>query len=149
MVWANINRAIVELVKNCPPCQHHQKLNVTEPLLPHDVPQKPWHTLGSDKFQWNNANCLLVVDYHSKFPVVKTLTSIQSSAVIAHLRSVFKHGISSKLVPDNGTGYTCIHTYITYLPPPRSSVIAMDLLMSHPVPSIPSPMVLVRRRCRL
>ena len=105
--WANINRDIEDLVKNCPPCQHHQNLNVKEPLPPHDVPQKPWHTLGSDMFHWNNTNYLLVVDYYSKFPVVKKLTSIQSSAVIAHLKSVFgEHGIPSKLVTDNGSQYT-------------------------------------------
>ena len=104
--WANINRDIEELVKSCPPCQRHQKLNVKEPLLPHDVPQKPWHTLGSDIFFWLNANYLLVVDYYSKFPVVKKLTSIQSSTVIAHLKSVFEeHGIPSKLVTDNGSQY--------------------------------------------
>ena len=35
------------------------------------------------------------------------LTSIHSSAVIAHLKSIFKeHGIPSKLVTDNGTQYT-------------------------------------------
>ena len=31
-------------------CQRHQKLNVKEPLLSHDVLQKPWHTVGSDLF---------------------------------------------------------------------------------------------------
>ena len=36
--WANINHYIEELVTSCPPCQRHQKLNVKEPLLPHDVP---------------------------------------------------------------------------------------------------------------
>jgi len=104
--WANINRDIEELVKSCPPCQRHQKLNVKEPLLPHDVPQKPWHTLGSDIFFWNNANYLVVVDYYSKFPVVKKLSNLHSSAVIAHLKSVFEeHGIPSKLVTDNGPQY--------------------------------------------
>ena len=35
------------------------------------------------------------------------LTSIHSSAAIAHLKSIFKeHGIPSKLVTDNGTQYT-------------------------------------------
>ena len=105
--WANINRDIEEIVKSCPPCQHHQKLNVKEPLLPQDVLQKPWHTSGSDIFHWNNANYLLVVDYYNKFPVVKKLTSIQSSAVIALLKSVFEeHGIPSRLVTDNGSQYT-------------------------------------------
>ena len=70
------------------------------------MPQKPWRTLVSDTFFWNNANYLLVVDYYSKFPVVKKHTSIQSSAVIAHLKSVFEeHGIPSKLVIDNGSQY--------------------------------------------
>ena len=79
--WANINR------------QHHQKLNVKEPLLSHDVPQKPWHTLGSDLFYWNTGNYLLVIDYYSKFPVVTKLTNIHSSAVVAHLKSIFEeHG---------------------------------------------------------
>ena len=48
--WGNINRDIEELVKSWAPCQRHQKLNIKEPLLPHDVQQKPWHTLGSDIF---------------------------------------------------------------------------------------------------
>ena len=38
--------------------------------------------------------------------MVKKLTGIQSSTVIAHLKSIFKeHGIPSKLVTDNGSQY--------------------------------------------
>ena len=79
--WANINRDIEELVESCPPCQCHQKLNVKEPLLPHDVPQRHWHTLGSDIFFWNNTNFLLVIDY-SKFSVVKKLN--KPSVICSH-----------------------------------------------------------------
>lgn len=107
MFWANINKDIDELVKSCPPCKRHQKLNAKEPLLPHDVPQKAWHTLCSDLFYWNSTYYLLVTDYYSKFPVVKKLTSTQSPTVIAHLKSIFEeHGIPSKLVTDNGHQYT-------------------------------------------
>ena len=73
LFWANINRDIDELVKTCSPCQRHQKLNAKEPLLPHDVPPKAWHTLGSDIFFWNQTDFLLVVDYYSKYAVVKNL----------------------------------------------------------------------------
>ena len=38
--WATITRDIEELVKKFSLCQHHQKLIVKEPLLPHDMPQK-------------------------------------------------------------------------------------------------------------
>ena len=60
--WANINKHIDELVKTCSPCQRHQKLNAKEPLLPHDVPPKAWHTLGSVIFFRNQTDYLLVVD---------------------------------------------------------------------------------------
>ena len=111
--WAN-NRDIDELVKTCSPCQRHQKLNAKEPLLLHDGPAKAWHTLGSDIFFWNQTDYLLVVDYYSKFPVVKKLANTQSSTVIAHLKSVLEeHGIPSKFVTDNGLQYssTAFHEF--------------------------------------
>ena len=81
------------MVKSCPPCQCHQKLNAKVPLLPHDMPQKAWHTLCSDLFYWNNTYYLLVTDYYSEFPVVKKFANTQSPTVIAHLKSIFEeHG---------------------------------------------------------
>ena len=61
-----------------------------EALLPHDVPQKAWHTLCSDLFYWNNTYYLLVTDYDIKFPVVKKLANTQSPTVSAHLKSIFE-----------------------------------------------------------
>ena len=105
--WANINRDIDELVKACSPCQGHRKLNAKEPLLPHDVPPKAWHTLGSDIFFCNQTDYLLVVDYYSTFAVVKKLANTHSSTVIAHLKSVFEdRGIPSKFLTDNGPQYS-------------------------------------------
>ena len=82
--WANINHDIEEMVKCCAPCQHNQNLNVKEPLVPHDIPPKPWHTLGSDVFFWNNLPYLLVSDYYSKFPLVRKLDSIRSDTYESH-----------------------------------------------------------------
>ena len=105
--WANINHDIEEMVKRCAPCQHNQNMNVKEPLMPHDVPQKPWHTLGSDLFFWNNSPYLLVSDYYSKFPLVRKLNDIRSDTTIAHLKSIFEeHGIPSKLITGNDTQFT-------------------------------------------
>lgn len=105
--WANINRDIEEMVKGCAPCQHNQNMNVKEPLMPHDVPQKPWHTLGSDLFFWNNSPYLLVSDYYSKFPLVRKLNNIRSDTTIANLKSIFEeHDIPSKLVTGNDAQFT-------------------------------------------
>ena len=105
--WANINADIENMIKGCSPCQHNQHVNVKEPLTPHDIPPKPWHTLGSDLFFWNNESYLLVSDYLSKFPVIRKLRNIQSNTVIAHMKSIFEeHGIPSKLVTGNDTQFT-------------------------------------------
>lgn len=105
--WANINADIEQMLKGCGPCQRHQNMNVREPLIPHDVPQRPWHTLGSDLFFWNNSAYLIVCDYFSKFPLIRKLNNIQSITTIAHLKSMFEeHGIPNKLITGNDTQFT-------------------------------------------
>ncbi|XP_048583876.1 uncharacterized protein K02A2.6-like [Nematostella vectensis] len=105
--WANINADIDNMVKSCAPCQHNQSMNTKEPLMPHDVPPRPWHTLASDLFSWNGSPYLLLSDYYSKFPIVRKLTNIQSSTVIAHLKGIFEeHGIPDKLVTGHDTQFT-------------------------------------------
>lgn len=97
--WAIINRDIEYMVKCCSPCQHNQNANVKEPLVPHDIPQKPRHTLGADLIFWNNGSYLLVSDYFSKFPLIKKLNNIRSVTTIANMRSIFEeYGIPNKLV---------------------------------------------------
>ena len=66
--WVNINRDIEEMVKSCAPCQRYQRMNFKEPLMPQDIPPKPWHTLRCDLFFWNNSAYLLLSDYYSNFP---------------------------------------------------------------------------------
>ena len=95
------------MVKSCAPCQHNQKLNLKEPLMPYAIPQKPWHTLGCDIFFWNNSPYLLLSDYYSKFPLVRKLSNIRSDTTIAHLKFIFEeHGIPNKLVTGNDTQFT-------------------------------------------
>lgn len=75
--------------------------------MPHDIPQKPWHTLGCDLFLWNNSSYLLLSDYYSKFPLVRKLNNIRSDTTIAHLKSIFEeHRIPSKLVTGDDTQFT-------------------------------------------
>ena len=105
--WVNLNKDIEQMVKTCQQCQEHMRANQKEPLMPHDVPKHPWHTLASDLFHLDNANYLLVADYHSKFPIVKRLNSTVSSAVIQKLKETFSEfGIPSKLMTDNGPQYS-------------------------------------------
>jgi len=105
--WDCINRDIEKKIEGCSHCQTHQASTTNEPLLPHDVPPRAWHTLSSDLFHWEEKHYLLVADLFSKFPIVRKLDSISSRAIISHLKGIFEeHGIPERLLSDNGTQYS-------------------------------------------
>jgi len=104
--WPNISKDIDDLVSNCHVCQEQLPANRKEPMKPFEVPPGPWHTVGSDIFFCGNENYLLLIDYYSKFPVVRKLSTISSQQVIETMKSVFEdQGIPSKIVSDRGSQY--------------------------------------------
>ena len=104
--WDGINRDIERHVGACAQCQAHHPSVSNEPLMPHDVPPRPWHTLSSDLFHWEQNHYLLVADAFSKFPIVRKLHAISSRSVINHLKGIFdEHGIPERFTSDNGPQY--------------------------------------------
>ena len=63
--WPGINSAIDELVSKCSTCQQHQRSSQREPLMPQEVPERPWATVAVDIFYYKENDYLLVVDYFS------------------------------------------------------------------------------------
>ena len=60
--------------------------------------------MGTDIFHWRGGNDLLVIDYYSNYPEIAKLSSISSSDVILHMKSIFaRHGIPSVVVRDNSS----------------------------------------------
>ncbi|XP_044167190.1 uncharacterized protein K02A2.6-like [Acropora millepora] len=71
-----------------------------------DLPTRPWEKLGSDIFQFNGANYLIIVDYYSRFPVIRPLSDISASTVSSHFTSVFaEYGLPSLLTADFGSQF--------------------------------------------
>ena len=104
--WPNITTDITNMVNSCEICQHHQPLQQKETLLPHKLPTRSWHVIGSDLFYIDSIHNLLVADYYTKFPFVRKMKSTTSQAVIEEMKSVFgEHGIPEKVVTDNGPQY--------------------------------------------
>ena len=57
--------------------------------------------LGADIFHFNNKNYLCIVDYHSKFPVVKRLEGLSAESRIAAIKVIFaEYGIPHKIMSD-------------------------------------------------
>ena len=94
------------MVKQCQTCAK-QNTQSWEPMLPTKLPAYPWQRVASDLFTLKGVNYLVVVDYFSRFPEVKTLTTTTSEKIILSLKEVFSHhGIPETLVTDNGPQFT-------------------------------------------
>ena len=60
-----------------------------EPLIPTQLPQRPYVKVGSDLFHLKGEHYLLVVNYFSCYIEVTKLTKIMSASVIQALKSIF------------------------------------------------------------
>ena len=104
--WPGISNDVRQMVKNCALCNRHQRAQPKLPAMQPDLPTRPWEKLGSDIFQFNGANYLIIVDYYSRFPVIRPLSDISASTVSSHFTSVFaEYGLPSLLTADFGTQF--------------------------------------------
>ena len=100
--WPSINGAIDEMISQRGTCQKHKRSNQREPLIPQQVPERPWATVAADIFHHKGRDYLLLVDYYSKYPEVARLTCKNSEAVILAMKDMFaRHGIPESLIIDN------------------------------------------------
>ena len=107
LFWPNINRDIEKLISSCGACQRHRPSNTKEPLMSHEIPDRPWQTVGTDLFDWDGSSFLLVVDYYSRYVEIERLRNIRSATVIKKTKAVFsRHGIPEKVISDNGPCYS-------------------------------------------
>ena len=99
--WVNVNNDIENHVKNCYTCLEFQQMHPKEKIIHHNIPLRPWEVLGADIFQLNNKNYLCIVDYHSKFPVIKRMEGLSVENLIATVKIIFaKYGIPCRLMSD-------------------------------------------------
>ena len=107
--WVNYSKDIQEAVEKCSLCQEQQNVLMTNQRYVSEVPPHPWHTLGSDLFYHKRLDFLVVVDYFSKFLIVRKIPNSTSSAIIKELDSIFsEYGNPYLFRSDNGPCYTSV-----------------------------------------
>ena len=100
--WPGITTQIKQIVENCKSCAKTVK-HRREPLITTPLPEYPWKVVGTDLFELQGQQFLLVVDYFSRYPEVVKLRSTTASSMIAVLRSCFaRYGIPETVRSDNG-----------------------------------------------
>ncbi|KAF7659393.1 hypothetical protein LDENG_00298800, partial [Lucifuga dentata] len=104
--WPGLSTQLQKLVEECDTCAKERQ-NHRETLLPTDFPDRLWEKIGTDLFEWDNNQYLVVVDYFSRYIEVAKLTSTTAAVVIEHLKSIFaRHGIPAEVRTDNGPQFT-------------------------------------------
>ena len=107
LFWPGITKQIQEKVEKCQICNRYRNKQVKEPLMPHEVPGRPWQTLAGDLFVFGTDKYLVLVDYYSKYFELNQLSDGTSNTVVNVLKQHFaRHGIPELLYSDNGPEFT-------------------------------------------
>ena len=108
--WNGINKDIENLIKECQTCQANMPSQTSESLMPHEIPNRAWQIVGIDLFHFNRSEYLIIVDYYSKFPIIRKLPcQYTSGIVISALKQIFSEfGIPDRVVSDNGPQFSAI-----------------------------------------
>ena len=102
-----MNYDIKEHISMCETCTTFPSRQPKEPLLNHEVPNRPWAKIGTDLLQFGGKDYLVTVDYFSNFFEIDYLSSTTSNTVIKKLKShCARYGIPDEVVSDNGPGST-------------------------------------------
>ena len=71
--WVNINHGIENTIKNVLVCLDSQVTQPNVMKIYHEIPVIPPEAVGADVYTVNDKNYLCVVDYHTKFPMIKQI----------------------------------------------------------------------------
>ena len=103
--WGRMNADVDNTIKNCSICQENIPAPPKETFQPQDVLSR---VVGTDLFNCNNHEHLIIADYYSKFPIIRKMNGLTTSnMVISTMEQIFsEHGIPSRFVSDNGPQYS-------------------------------------------
>ena len=105
--WPGMRRRIEDQASSCEPCRKAEHAGKKEPLIPVPVPEYPFQKVGVDLFHLDGVDYLMLIDYLTKWPVVKMLTVTNFKTIVGLLREIFSDwGTPKTIVSDNGPQFT-------------------------------------------
>lgn len=85
MYWPGMSKDIEKIVSQCKVCVQHSPTNPKEPLIPLELPDKPWANISADIFEFENQQYVVSVDHYSKWSEVAKLPGLNSCATMQFL----------------------------------------------------------------
>jgi len=74
---------------NCDTCSRDFPI-ATQPMIPTNLPEKPWEKVASDLFEMKGTPYIVVVDYISCYTKILKLTTTISTSIISTLKTIFQ-----------------------------------------------------------
>ena len=100
--WPGMNSDLTDHISKCDICSSYQSNQAREPLISHEVADRPWQKIGADVFTLDGTDYLCVVDYYSNYFEVDRLETKTTKGIAKILRKQFSvHGIPNQLMSDN------------------------------------------------
>ena len=84
--WLRMKAEFKDFIIKCNICSSHKLAQPREPLIPHEIPSRPWQKIDADLFLLDQRHYLITVDYHSSFFEVDKLDTTDSTTVIEKLK---------------------------------------------------------------
>lgn len=103
LYWPGMYNDIEQFVNKCDICNSHGASQQKEPLISHEITNRPWQKIGIDIFTLNQRDFLITVDYFSNYFEVDRLHDKTAREVIGKLKPhLARHGIPDSVMTDNG-----------------------------------------------
>ena len=101
--WPSMNQEITDYIELCDTCNMYASHPQREPLIVHDVPERPWQKVGCDIFTLDEKDYLCTVDYYSGYFEIDHLERKTARSIITRMKRHFSnHGIPNLLQSDKG-----------------------------------------------
>ena len=105
VLWINMNVDIECTVKQCTACLEYQWMHSQEKLALWNTMQT-MEVVAVDVFLMNGKNLLCIVDYQSKFQIVKKVNSLSAEDLVQTAKLIFaEYGLPKKIILDTGTNF--------------------------------------------
>ena len=106
LFWPGMSSQIGETLAACRVCAEHSRANPKEPLIPVEVPDRPWAKFGADLFELNTHHYPVMVDCFSNWPEISKLDNLTVTNLISYIKSqIPRYGIPDEVITDNGSQF--------------------------------------------
>ena len=85
--WPGMNKDVEDYVSKCTVCSSQPVQQGKEPLICHELPNRPWENIAVDLFDLNGTEFVVTVDYYSSFFEVDKLRSKTAEEVVKKLKA--------------------------------------------------------------